>query len=155
VDHFRQRQWKRVLFYKYLQWQLEVQLEEAQQLALSLGGCVGLYHDLALGSDPGGADFWAYRNFYVGGVTVGAPPDDFSLEGQDWGFHPPSREKYLSDGYRLFIEELRKNCQAGGALRIDHIMRFFRLFWILAGRPPKEGTYVQSSEKIWALSPPT
>ena len=144
VQEFQQNHWQRILFYKYLQWQVEEQLEEAQALAQSMGASVGLYHDLALGSDPGGADNWAYADFFVPGVTVGAPPDDFALEGQDWGFHPPHREKYRSDAYSLFIQEIRKNCQAGGALRIDHIMRFFRLFWIIQGQRAKNGTYVEN-----------
>jgi 4-alpha-glucanotransferase len=46
------------------------------------------------------------------------------------------------DGYRLFIESIRRNSRHGGALRIDHFMRFFRLFWIPDGLPAKEGTYV-------------
>ena len=144
VQEFQQNHWQSILFYKYLQWQVEEQLKQAQDLARSMGANVGLYHDLALGSDPGGADNWAYQDFFVPGVTVGAPPDDFALEGQDWGFHPPHREKYRSDGYSLFVQEIRKNCQAGGALRIDHIMRFFRLFWIIQGQRAKNGTYVEN-----------
>ncbi|MCG6945201.1 MAG: 4-alpha-glucanotransferase [Deltaproteobacteria bacterium] len=143
VQEFQQNHWQSILFHKYLQWQVEEQLKEAQDLAQSMGASVGLYHDLALGSDPGGADNWAYSDFFVPGVTVGAPPDDFALEGQDWGFHPPHREKYRSDGYSLFVQEIRKNCQAAGALRIDHIMRFFRLFWIIQGQRAKNGTYVE------------
>jgi 4-alpha-glucanotransferase len=141
---FRRSHWKEILFHKYLQWQVEAQLQEVQSLAYSMGACVGLYHDLALGSDPGGADYWAFRDFFVDGITVGAPPDDFALEGQDWGFQPPHREKYRDSGYDLFVTEIRKNCQPGGALRIDHIMRFFRLFWIIAGQPAKNGTYVEN-----------
>jgi 4-alpha-glucanotransferase len=95
-----------------------------------------------LGIDPGGADYWAYQDFFVQGVNVGAPPDDFALEGQDWGFHPPHGENFRKDGYSLFSKEISRNCQAGGALRIDHIMRFFRLFWIITGQPAKKGTYV-------------
>ena len=144
VKDFQQNHWQRILFHKYLQWQVEEQLKEAQDLAQSMGASVGLYHDLALGSDPGGADNWAYPDFFVPGVTVGAPPDDFALEGQNWGFHPPHREKYRSDGYSLFIQEIRKNCQAAGALRIDHIMRFFRLFWIIQRQPAKNGTRLQT-----------
>ena len=144
VQEFQQNHWQRILFHKYLQWQVEKQLKEAQNLAQSMGASVGLYHDLALGSDPGGADNWAYSNFFVQGVTVGAPPDDFALEGQNWGFHPPHREKYRNEGYSLFVQEIRKNCLAGGALRIDHIMRFFRLFWILQGQRAKNGTYVEN-----------
>ena len=144
VRAFRRSNWQEILFHKYLQWQVEAQLQEVQNLADSIGACVGLYHDLALGSDPGGADYWAFRDFFVDGITVGAPPDDFALEGQDWGFHPPHRDKYRNSGYDLFVKEIRKNCQPGGALRIDHIMRFFRLFWIIAGQPAKHGTYVEN-----------
>ena len=143
VKEFRQNHQESILFYKYLQWQLEEQLRDAQDLAESLGASIGLYHDLALGVDPGGADSWAYQGFFVQGVTVGAPPDDFALEGQNWGFHPPHGENYRKEGYRLFSKEISRNCQAGGALRIDHVMRFFRLFWIIAGQPAKEGTYVE------------
>jgi 4-alpha-glucanotransferase len=144
VRAFRRSHWQDILFYKYLQWQLEIQLQEVQSLAYSMGASVGLYHDLALGTDPGGADYWAFRNFFVDGVTVGAPPDDFALEGQDWGFHPPHREKYRQSGYELYATEIRKSCQFGGALRIDHIMRFFRLFWIIAGQPARNGTYAEN-----------
>jgi 4-alpha-glucanotransferase len=134
---------ERILFYQYLQWQIEVQLQEVQDLARSLGAGIGLYHDLALGSDPAGADVWAYRHFSVDEVSVGAPPDDFSLKGQEWGFNPPRRDSHRKDGYRLFLKEIRKNCAEGGALRIDHIMRFFRLFWIPKGKLPAAGAYVE------------
>jgi len=143
VKEFRQNHQESILFCKYLQWQIEEQLQEAQDLAKSLGASIGLYHDLALGIDPGGADYWAYQDFFVEGVTVGAPPDDFALKGQNWGFHPPHGENYYKDGYSLFRKEISRNCQAGGALRIDHVMRFFRLFWIIAGQPAKKGTYVE------------
>ena len=80
-----------------------------------------------------GADLWAQRPFFVSGCRVGSPPDDFSPKGQDWGFPPPCSEEHREDGYRLFTESIRKNCRHGGALRIDHVMRFFRLFWIPEG----------------------
>jgi len=144
VAAFRREHVDRILFHQYLQWQVEIQLQEVQALARSLGAGLGLYHDLALGSDPAGADSWAYRPYWVDGVTVGAPPDDFALNGQDWGFEPPRRNVHRQNGYRLFLEEVKKNCVAGGALRIDHIMRFFRLFWIPRGKPPAAGAYVEN-----------
>jgi 4-alpha-glucanotransferase len=144
VAAFRCEHMDRILFHQYLQWQVENQVQEVQALARSLGACLGLYHDLALGSDPAGADLWAYRPYWVNGVTVGAPPDDFALMGQDWGFEPPRRDVHRRNGYRLFLEEARKNCVAGGALRIDHIMRFFRLFWIPRGKQPAAGAYVEN-----------
>jgi 4-alpha-glucanotransferase len=143
VITFKEEHWQEVLFHKYLQWQVEVQLSAVQKLAMKLGSGIGLYHDLALGIDPWGADSWAWRDYTITGVKVGAPPDDFSPKGQDWGFFPPDREKYRQEGYQLFAMEIRKNSRPGGALRIDHILKFSRLFWILEGRPAHEGVYVK------------
>jgi 4-alpha-glucanotransferase len=140
---FAQKHWRRVLFHKYMQWQLDTQLAAAQQHALDRGLGIGLYHDLALATDRFGSDLWAHREFFVSGCRVGAPPDGFSPKGQDWGFPPPASERHDEDGYRLFAESIRKNCQHGGALRIDHVMRFFRLYWIPDGMEATDGTYVR------------
>jgi 4-alpha-glucanotransferase len=102
-----------------------------------------LYHDLALATDRCGSDLWAHRPFFATGCRVGAPPDDFSPGGQDWGFPPPNARRHRQDGYRLFIESIRRNCAHGGALRIDHVMRFFRLFWIPDGMEAAHGAYVR------------
>ncbi len=127
---FAKKHWRSVLFYKFIQWQAGLQLEAAQEAAKAEGMSIGLYHDLALATDRFGADLWAHRRFYVEGCRVGAPPDDFSPNGQDWSFPPPDSRAHFEDGYRLFAESIRKNLQHGGALRIDHVMRFFHLFWI-------------------------
>ena len=118
------------MFYQYLQWQIDLQLAEAQQHARDRQLSIGLYHDLALATDRFGSDLWAHRPFFVAGCRVGSPPDDFSPKGQDWAFPPPNSERHREDGYRLFAESIRKNCRHGGALRIDHVMRLFRLYWI-------------------------
>jgi len=132
-----------VLFHKYVQWQINLQLAEAQATARREGLSIGLFHDLALATDSMGSDLWSNRDFFVSGCRVGAPPDDFSPKGQDWSFLPPASEKHRQDGYRLFRESIRKTCRHGGALRIDHVMRFFRLFWIPEGKEAVEGTYVR------------
>jgi 4-alpha-glucanotransferase len=131
-----------VLFYKWVQWQVDVQLEAAQKFAKECGLPIGLYHDLALATDRCGSDLWGHRHFYVAGCRVGSPPDDFSPQGQDWAFPPPNSVRHHDSGYRLFIDSIRKNCSHGGALRIDHVMRFFRLFWIPDGKSAAEGVYV-------------
>jgi 4-alpha-glucanotransferase len=132
-----------VLFYKWVQWLIDQQLGAAQQRAKELGMAIGLYHDLALATDRFGGDLWAHRRFYVEGCRVGAPPDDFSPNGQDWSFPPPNAAEHYRDGYRLFAESIRKNLKHGGALRIDHVMRFFRLFWIPDKLEAKRGVYVR------------
>ncbi|MBW1741852.1 MAG: 4-alpha-glucanotransferase [Deltaproteobacteria bacterium] len=142
VGQFAQAHWEEVLFYKFIQWQTEKQLAEVQEYARDLGMSIGLYHDLALGVDRFSADFWAYQDFFVRGLRLGAPPDAFSQHGQDWGFTPPNIEKLRETGYDLFAKEIRKNCACGGALRIDHVMRFFHLYCIPEGGLPKDGAYV-------------
>ena len=143
VEAFCREYGERILFHQYLQWQMEEQLAEVQQAARNKGAEIGLYLDLALGIDPGGADAWAYRDFLIPGVKAGAPPDDFAPQGQDWGFQPANREKHRDQGYRLLADEIRRNCRPGGALRIDHVMKFFRLFWIAEGQAAAQGGYVR------------
>jgi 4-alpha-glucanotransferase len=143
VQAFRAKHWRSVLFYQYLEWQISVQLGRAQQRAKAGGLTIGLYHDLALATDRFGSDLWAHRPYYIAGCRVGAPPDDFSPSGQDWGFPPPDSQRHRENGYRLFAESIRKNCRHGGALRIDHVMRFFRLYWIPDGETAAGGAYVR------------
>lgn len=139
---FRKKHWRSVMFYQYLQWQIDIQLRKAQQYARDRRLAIGLYHDLALATDRFGSDLWAHRPFYVEGCRVGSPPDDFSPKGQDWGFPPPNSERHREDGYRLFADSIRRNCRHGGALRIDHVMRLFRLYWIPDDVDAGQGAYV-------------
>ncbi|MGE5488864.1 MAG: 4-alpha-glucanotransferase [bacterium] len=132
-----------VLFFKWVQWQIDEQLEAAQQYARGKGMSIGLYHDLALATDQFGSDLWAFQPYYVSGCRVGAPPDSFSPKGQDWGFPPPNTAYHRENGYRMFVESIRRNARHGGALRMDHVMRFFRLYWIPEGMEPAQGAYVR------------
>jgi len=140
---FRKKHWRSVMFYMYVQWQIGLQLQRAQQRARSRRMSIGLYHDLALATDRFGSDLWAHRRFFVSGCRVGSPPDDFALDGQDWGFPPPNAEVHRANGYRLFAETIRRNARYGGALRMDHVMRLFRLYWIPDGFDAAHGAYVR------------
>jgi 4-alpha-glucanotransferase len=140
---FAQEHARKVDFYKYIQFVIEEQLAAAQEHALATGMRIGLYHDLAVATDNCGSDLWAHRNFYVKGCRVGAPPDDFSPNGQDWCFPPPDPRAHRASGYRLYRESIRKIAQHGGALRMDHVMRLVRLFWIPDGATPAQGAYVR------------
>jgi 4-alpha-glucanotransferase len=142
VAAFRHEHATRVVFYKWLQWKVDLQLAAAQAHACKQGLKIGLYHDLALATDRCGSDLWAHKQFYVAGCRVGSPPDDFAPNGQDWAFPPPNSVAHKRDGYQLFAQAIRKNCKHGAALRIDHVMRFFRLFWIPEGKTATEGAYV-------------
>jgi len=142
VREFAQKHADRVLFFKFLQWHITRQAAEAQAYALKKGMRIGLYHDLALATDRYGADLWANRQFFVAGCRVGAPPDAVAPGGQDWAFPPPDRDQHRRDGYQLFAQSNRKAAEAGGALRIDHVMRFVRLYWIPEGMDARQGAYV-------------
>jgi (1->4)-alpha-D-glucan 1-alpha-D-glucosylmutase len=104
---------------------------------------IGLYTDFAVGSSGGGSDAWGYPGLFAMGVTAGAPPDAFSIKGQDWGFPPLIPEMARESGYELFIRTIRQNMRHAGALRVDHALGLFRLFWIPGGMTPEEGAYVR------------
>src|ERR1022692_4401738 len=78
---FRKRYWRRVMFYQFLQWQIDIQLSRAQQRARDRHLPIGLYHDLALATDQFGSDLWAHPPFFLAGCPVGSPPDHFAPNG--------------------------------------------------------------------------
>lgn len=142
---FAEQHRRTIDFYKYVQFVIDEQLAAAQNYAKECGMPIGLYHDLAVATDSCGSDLWAHGRFYVKGCRVGAPPDDFSPNGQDWAFPPPNTGAHRDDGYRLYRESIRKIVRHGGALRIDHVMRLFRLFWIPEGVSAAQGIYVRDN----------
>jgi len=142
VREFAKRHRKRIRFFQYIQWVASEQLNEIQRTAEQLAMPIGLYHDMALGADRNGAEAWIYQTVLALGADCGAPPDSFAPEGQNWGLPPINPHALRSSGYELLIQLLRNNFRSGGAIRLDHVMAFFRLFWIPRGRPASEGTYV-------------
>ncbi|MGV9266757.1 4-alpha-glucanotransferase [Kitasatospora sp. NPDC003701] len=133
----------RVEFHRWLAWQVDRQLAGAQQAARTAGLAVGLIHDLAVGVHPDGADAWALQDALGGGISVGAPPDAFNAHGQDWGLPPWRPDALAASGYAPYAELLRSAARHAGAIRIDHVMGLFRLWWVPAGHPPTEGAYVR------------
>jgi 4-alpha-glucanotransferase len=143
VREYAKRHRKRVRFFQYIQWVASEQLNEIRRTAEQLAMPIGLYHDVALGADRNGAEAWIYQSVLALGADCGAPPDAFALEGQNWGLPPINPHALRASGYELMIQLLRNNFRSGGAIRLDHVMAFCRLFWIPRGRPAIEGTYVQ------------
>ena len=141
VTQYRECHERDILFHCYIQWLIEEQLTDVQNFCFSSGMKVGLYHDLAVGAIGGGSDIWMYQDV-ASGADVGAPPDDFSPNGQSWGFPALIPERMRESGYELFIQTLRQNMKYGGALRIDHALGLFRVFWVPGGMSPKDGGYV-------------
>jgi len=132
----------RVAFFEYLQWLADEQLTAAAARARDAGLALGLYLDLAVSVDGHGAEAWGDEGLYARGASVGAPPDDFNLNGQDWSLPPMVPERLVDAAYAPFIATLRSNMRHAGALRIDHAMGLFRLYWVPAGQQPDRGAYV-------------
>ncbi len=132
----------RVEFFEYLQWQADCQLAAAGKSALRNKLGVGLYQDLAVSIDRGGGESWANQKLYAVGASIGAPPDDFNLHGQNWGLPPLIPDALVERAYTPFVATLRANMRHAGALRIDHVMGLMRLFWIPPGMTADDGAYV-------------
>ncbi|MFE6743345.1 4-alpha-glucanotransferase [Streptomyces tubercidicus] len=139
----RHRLLDRIDFHCRLAWLTDQQLAAAQRAARDAGMPIGLVHDLAVGVHPSGADTWAQRDAFAAGMSVGAPPDAFNARGQDWGLPPWRPDALAAAGYAPYRELLRGLLRHAGALRIDHVMGLFRLWWVPEGRPPTEGAYVR------------
>ena len=122
------------------QWLAERQLAEAQAAARSAGMALGLYLDVAAGVCPGGADVWSTPVCYARGVSLGAPPDAFSPDGQTWNLAPYSPHTLRAAGYRPFVRMLRLAMAHAGVVRIDHILGLKRSFWVPESGAP--GGYV-------------
>ncbi|MDT3706131.1 MAG: malto-oligosyltrehalose synthase [Thiobacillus sp.] len=133
---------ERVEYFEYLQWQTATQLAAAGTRSWELGLGVGLMLDLAVGVAEGGAATWTRRELYALGANAGAPPDEINRMGQDWGLPPWIPHQLTAAAYAPFIELLRANMHDAGALRLDHVMGLFRLFWVARGLPASEGAYV-------------
>ncbi len=132
----------RIEFHQWMQWCCDQQLESAQRSAKQSGMEIGVIHDLAVGVKPGGADAWTLAGVLARNVTVGAPPDMFNQQGQDWT-QPPWHPGRLADsGYAAYRDMLRTVLRHAGGIRVDHILGLFRLWWIPAGAGPEQGTYV-------------
>ena len=132
----------RVDFHVWVQWQLDQQMGQAQRAAVEAGMRIGLMHDLAVGVTQDGADKWALGDILAQGIGVGAPADQYNQQGQNWD-QPPWRPDALAEaGYRPWRDMLRSLMRHAGALRIDHVLGLFRLWWIPAGNSAADGAYV-------------
>ena len=132
-----------VRYHLWLQWQTDRQLARVQETALGAGMRVGLYLDIAVGAAPDGSSTWGDPQRTVPELKIGAPPDDFSLGGQDWGLAPISPVVMAEhDGVPL-AEIMAAVMRHAGAVRIDHAMSLARLWLIPEGTPAIDGAYVR------------
>ena len=126
----------------YLQWLAFGQLTRCQTLAQTRGMVPGLQFDLPIGMDAAGSECADHPRVFHLDDCVGAPPDEFARQGQNWGFPVPDPAAMAETGNAHFREVLSASMRFGGALRIDHAMSLQRLWWCPAGGDATLGRYV-------------
>ncbi len=136
VDRVRAEQPGRVDFFAWLQVELDRQLGAAARAGT-------LILDLPIGFRSDGADAWEWQDLLASGASIGAPPDAFNEEGQDWGLPPFVPHQLRAAFYQPFIQTLRAAFAHAGGLRIDHVMGLFRLYWVPHGADARSGAYVR------------
>jgi 4-alpha-glucanotransferase len=140
VRRFADEHHQHVRFHAWVQWLLDMQFQRASRE-------LPVMQDLPIGIDPDGADAWAWQDILADGMTVGAPPDEFNTQGQNWGLPPFIPARLRAVGYGPFIETIRGTLRHAGGLRIDHVMGLFRLFWIPDGMPASSGAFVRNAAR--------
>ena len=133
------RDYDKVAIHFYLQYHLDRQLRDAAAECHRLG--VALKGDIPIGISPDSVDAWTNPELFNQDGSAGAPPDDFSLSGQNWGFPTYNWDTMARDGFDWWRRRFTKMADYFDAYRIDHILGFFRIWeidrrdvWGLCGR---------------------
>ncbi len=124
----RTSQYRAAAKYYYIQYQLSTQLQKAHDHARSLG--IVLKGDIPIGVDRNGCDVWFESRYFNLNGQAGAPPDDFSVNGQNWGFPTYNWDAMLEDGCQWWIRRFQNMAHYFDAYRIDHVLGFFRIWEI-------------------------
>jgi 4-alpha-glucanotransferase len=143
LDTFRSQHETDIDFHRWLQWVLDEQLAATQSAGIAAGMSLGIMHDLAVGVHPKGAVAWALQDVYASGISVGAPPDAYNQNGQNWTQPPWRPDRLAETGYAPFRQLVATILRHAGGIRVDHVIGLFRLWWIPAGAVPTAGTYVR------------
>jgi 4-alpha-glucanotransferase len=144
VERFKKKYAARIHYFYYVQWLCELQLSRLDQVAQKSSLPLGLYHDLPVGIHPDGADAWGFQDQLAKDATIGAPPDSFNLQGQNWGLLAPNPRALRQHGYEFFRQTVSQNMKHGGVLRIDHALGLFRMFWVPFGQSGQDGLYLKT-----------
>lgn len=124
----RTKEYKEVAFYYYVQYVLHVQMRAAHEYAMARG--VILKGDIPIGVNRNGCDVWHEPQYFNLNSQAGAPPDSFSINGQNWGFPTYNWSRMLEDGCQWWIRRFQNMSKYFDAYRIDHVLGFFRIWAI-------------------------
>ncbi len=117
-----------ISLYYYIQYHLHLQLLSATEYARQHG--VVLKGDIPIGISRNSVEAWTEPHYFNLNGQAGAPPDDFSINGQNWGFPTYNWDVMEKDGYRWWMKRFQKMAEYFDAYRIDHILGFFRIWEI-------------------------
>ena len=131
-----------VAFHAFMQWQADCSLAGTQRAARDAGMPIGLIADLAVGSDSGGSHCWSRQSETLIGLSVGAPPDLLSPQGQNWGLAAFSPRGLALNGFGAYLEMLRCAMRHAGGVRIDHALGLARLWVVPDGASARDGAYI-------------
>lgn len=129
-------------FYRWLEWIAFTQLHDAQVAARKAGMRIGIMSDMAVGVHPSGSEVWWNPERFAHGACVGAPPDYFNQNGQNWSQPPLHPVELERTGFKVYRDMVHGMFASAGAVRIDHILGLFRLWWIPENASAKNGAYV-------------
>jgi 4-alpha-glucanotransferase len=142
IRDFTEENQHEILFHCFLQWIADRSFANAQQGARRAGMRIGLIADLAVGMTSAGSYAWAHQDHMLSGLQIGAPPDSFNANGQNWGLSSFSPRALSRQGFEPFIATLRACMRHAGGLRVDHVMGLTRLWVIPEGAKANEGAYI-------------
>lgn len=128
VENFCKENNEEVSYHYFLQFHLDKQLREARDYAHKNG--VILKGDIPIGINRYSVDAWQHPQLFNMNCQAGAPPDDFSVLGQNWGFPTYNWEEMSKDGFQWWKDRFKKMAEYFDAYRIDHILGFFRIWQI-------------------------
>ncbi|MDL2213234.1 4-alpha-glucanotransferase [Bacteroides sp. OttesenSCG-928-N06] len=117
-----------IAIYYYIQYNLHLQLLEATTYARQNG--VVIKGDIPIGISRNSVEAWTEPYYFNLDGQAGAPPDDFSVNGQNWGFPTYNWDVMVKDGYKWWMKRFQKMSEYFDAYRIDHILGFFRIWEI-------------------------
>lgn len=120
--------YKNVAFFYFVQFVLDRQMQEAHEYAKAKG--VILKGDIPIGVNRNGCDVWTEPKYFNLNGQAGAPPDDFSANGQNWGFPTYNWFEMLKDGCQWWNRRFQNMARYFDAYRIDHVLGFFRIWEI-------------------------
>jgi 4-alpha-glucanotransferase len=143
VHAFAQSHAPEIRFHQFLQWQADAGCAAVQASPRQAGMPIGIVADLAVGADPGGSQAWGLQSATLGGLSIGAPPDKLSTQGQSWGLGAFSPQALGAQGFAPWLAMLRANMRHAGGIRIDHILGLSRLWLVPDAQPASSGAYLR------------